>query len=433
MFDLANQSFTLLINTLLFAIFFKEVVVADERIDDTLWSAMIAASLALVVIASPVAGAIADARAIKKPILLGLGVACVALTCSLALIPDAHGAAWGIALAMALYIPANFCYQLGENFLASFLPEIATRERMGRISGLGWAMGYTGALILLALTGAWMSFANMQGPADWRPLFIFAGLWFLLVMIPTALYLPERAHPDPRLAGQNVFIEAARRLSETLQHARRFRHLARFFLAFLVYGFGVQVVIFFSSPIAKEFGIEGAKLVLFLLQLTVVAGITAIATSAFQDRLGHKRTVRFFLIVWTINALGLAAMANYAQAHGAAALPQWPIWIIGNGMGIGLGGIGTASRALVGAFTPAHRTAEFFGLWGVTYKLAGCIGVLSFGVAKDTLGSTAALLLLAGFFITGFLILTTVSQTEGVAAAKREEEEWRQIQPGNND
>lgn len=427
MFDLANQSFTLLINTLLFALFFREVVVADPARDDTLWSIAFASSLGIVVVLSPVMGAVADVKGLKKEILMVLGVACAGLTCALGLVPGG-GSTRAIAVAMALYIPANVAYQLGENFLASFLPEIATRENMGRVSGFGWSMGYLGALVLLVLTFLGMlALGVADEKAGWRPFFVFAGVWFFVMMIPTALFLHEKKRAEPIEVSRTLVGEGFHRLGQTIRHAKDFRHLARFLLAFLVYGFGVQVVIAFSSVIASDFGFDGSKLVLFVAQITVVAGITAVIVSAFQDRVGHRRTVEIFLVIWAINAIGLAFLAwlqasrTIGDVEGAVA--SWPIWIIGNGLGIGLGGIGTASRTIVGVFTPTHRTAEFFGLWGLTYKLAGCIGVLSFGVMRDAMGPVWALGLLASFFIVGFVILLSVDEKDGVRAAEEAERE----------
>ncbi|HZW10040.1 MAG TPA: MFS transporter, partial [Phycisphaerales bacterium] len=169
MYDLANQSFTLIVNTLLFSVFFKEVVVgsatpAAAARADSLWSITFAASMLLVVIASPFVGALADARAWRRRFLLGTGLVCVALTCAFAgLSPGA------VALAMALYIPANLAYQLGENFLASFLPSVSTPRNIGRISAIGWAMGYLGALALLLVVGAGMKLFSLGAPADWGP------------------------------------------------------------------------------------------------------------------------------------------------------------------------------------------------------------------------------------------------------------------------
>ncbi len=163
-FDVANQSFTLLINTVLFSIFFQKVVVNDAKLDDTLWSITAAISMGLVVLASPIAGAIGDQRAWKKEALLGTGLLCATLTCMLALIKP--GQIW---LAMLLYIPANFCFAIGENFLASFLPKLARREDFGKVSGFSWGVAYFAALILLIATAASMQLFKLTAPEAWRP------------------------------------------------------------------------------------------------------------------------------------------------------------------------------------------------------------------------------------------------------------------------
>lgn len=142
MYDLANQSFTLLVNTLLFAVYFREVIVVDDvQRGTSLWGIVFAASMLLVVIFSPLLGALADSRGLRKAILVGTGVCCASLTIGLGFTGPGL-----VVLAIVLYIPANFCYQIGENFLASFLPSISTPRNIGRISATGWAMGYVGAL-----------------------------------------------------------------------------------------------------------------------------------------------------------------------------------------------------------------------------------------------------------------------------------------------
>lgn len=435
MFDLANQSFTLLINTLLFPLFFRNAVVQDESRGDLLWSIAVSISFIIVIILSPLMGAIADFRAIKKEMLIGLGAACAVMTCALALIPLGNGQAGlttPILIAMALYIPANVLYALGENFLAAFLPEISERRTIGRVSGFGWSMGYIGALLLLAICAVTMGITGRTDAEQWRPFLVFAGIWFVAMAIPTLLFLGERAQCQQTPEGHTLLRVGFERLAQTARAATQFGHLLRFLIAFLVYGFGVQVIIFFASPIAEAFGFTGTRLVFFVLILTVVAGVAAVMTTFVQDRLGHRRTVFVFLGVWTVNAVGLAIMAWFkarATANGTV-LPEWPVWIVGAGLGLGLGGIGTSSRALVGAFTPAHRTAEFFGLWGLTYKLAGALGVLFFGVVRSAMGEVASLVLLASFFIIGFCILLTVNERHGVQAADEEERRHGRGQAG---
>jgi MFS family permease len=156
-FDVANQSFTLIINTLLFSIFFQEVIVQDPLRDDLTWNLTYAASMLLVVLASPVAGAIADQRGWKKAALLGTGITCAALTCALAAIPTG-----AIGIAVLIYIPANFMFSIGENFLASFLPALAAREHFGRVSAFSWGCAYTAALLLLVLTAGGMKLLGLE-------------------------------------------------------------------------------------------------------------------------------------------------------------------------------------------------------------------------------------------------------------------------------
>ncbi len=412
MFDLANQSFTLLINTLLFALFFKKVVVTDPGRSDFLWSLTVAISLFAVVLLGPVLGVLADYKAWKKEFLVGFGIACVALTCGLALVPSGASTGWALAIAMLIYIPANISYNIGENFLASFLPEVANRKNMGRVSATGWTMGYVGALMLLVITALLMKFVIPNGTENWRPLFVFAGLWFAVMALPTVILLKEKARPQTLPAGETVVTMTVRRLRSSVRHALAFRDLTAFLGAFFIYGFGVQAIIFFAGIIAQDdFGFEDAQLVIFMLVSTICAGCGAIGTAFFQDRLGHKRTVWTWLGIWTLVAVTLALLA-YARAVNPE-FPVWPLWIVTGLIGASLGGIGASTRATVGYFTPAHRTGEFFNLWGLTYKLAGAIGVLIFGIVRSTLGSVPSLIALGLFFVGGALILLLVNEERG--------------------
>ena len=413
MYDLANQSFTLLIITLLFSLYFRDVIAPDPDTGERWWAIIQSSSLLMVVLISPFAGALADARGWRKQFLIGTGVLCVVLTACLALTgPSA------MLLAALIYIPANLCYQIGENFLASFLPSVSTPRTIGRISAIGWTMGYVGALLLLIITAIAMKVFGIGATADWAPLYIFAALWFLVGMGPAVLFLKDDARPaEPR---QGSFIaQAVARLATTLSHARHYRQLTIFLAGFFVYAFGVQTVIAFASIIAKDFGFQQVQLVLFMLQITVTAGIASFATAFYQDRIGAKATVLIFLGVWILSTLAMLGIKLMPHA------PSWSLWIIGNGIGFGLGGIGTSSRSMVGRFTPRHRTAEFFGLWGMTYKLAGAIGVIAFGTVKASLGDAKALGLLAGFFIVGAIIVLFLNERAGVYAARTAERDHR--------
>ncbi len=411
LYDLANQSFQLLINTLLFSLFVQTVIVGDPERGKRIWSYMVAGGLVLVVILSPILGALADQRAWKRELLLATGAACAVLTMALSLL--GAGQVWAAA---ALYVAAALACGLGENFLGSFLPEISTPANVGMVSAIGWTMSYAGALLLLGLTAVFAFALGRDSPEQTRPMFVLAGLWFLGWMTPAALFLRERAAPSGERGP--IVRGALRRLAGSARETGRFRQLARFLGVFFVYSLGTQTVIYFLGLIGDGMGFGLGRLVLFALDVALCAGLASACTARFQDSLGHRRTVMLYLTIWVLSTLGLAATQGWGW-------PRWLFWVLSGGIGVALGGIGTSSRAMVGVFTPAPRAGEFFGLWGMTYKLAGVVGPVAFAAVSTAFtdkatGQVLGLMLLAGFFAAGLGLMLIVDEAEGSAAARAE-------------
>ncbi|QJE98437.1 MFS transporter [Luteolibacter luteus] len=414
-YDVANQSFTLIVNTLLFSVFFTDVVVTSKGNENQLWSITFGASMLLAALASPIAGAAADERAWKKEGLIVTGFICAIFTCLLALIQP--GQVW---LAMLLYIPANFAFSVGENFLASFLPSLARQDQVGRVSGFSWGCAYAAALFLLCVTAAAIvGFGLKDQP---RPFFVFAGVWFLAFMIPVMLWLKEPELNRPEHPGKNLLTVGFVRLGETLRHLKGYRDLATLLLASLFYGTGMSVVVFFASNLAKEYGFKDVERVIFLAVITVSGIIGTIIPMLFQDRVGHRRSTVVLLVVWILAAVSFAFYAYRHEVFVAAGgdpegFIKWPLWVIGNLLGFGLGSLGSANRAFVGYLAPPDRAAEVFGLWGMMFKLAA-IMTFPFAYARDKLGTPQALVLLAGFLIVGLILTFLVNEKRGHAAAQ---------------
>lgn len=184
----------------------------------------------------------------------------------------------------------------------------------------------------------------------------------------------------------------------------------------------MSVIILFASILAKEFGFDDVQLVLFVAVITVSGILGTLVPTLWQDRLGHKRTTLLLLAVWIATTAGFAAFA-WARSRAAmpAEFPTWPLWLVGNLIGFGLGSLGSANRAFVGFLTPTSRSAEFFGLWGLVFKLAA-VFTIPFGFAKDAWGTPAALLVLLGFLAVGGLLTLFVDEHRGLAAARAEDE-----------
>jgi UMF1 family MFS transporter len=414
-YDVANQSFTLIVNTLLFSVFFTEVVVQSKGNQNQLWSITFGTSMLLAALASPIAGAAADERAWKKEGLIVTGFICAVFTCLLALIQP--GQVW---LAMLLYIPANFAFSIGENFLASFLPSLARQDKIGRVSGFSWGCAYAAALLLLCATAAAIVLFDLKDQP--RPFFVFAGLWFLAFMVPVMLWLKEPDLARPAHPGRNLLAAGFVRLGETLHHLKGYRDLAMLLLASLFYGTGMSVVVFFASTLAKEYGFDDVQRVIFLAVITVSGIIGTIIPMLFQDRMGHRRSTVILLLVWILAASGFAFYADRHEAFVAGGgdpegFVKWPLWVIGNLLGFGLGSLGSANRAFVGYLAPPDRAAEMFGLWGMMFKLAA-IMTFPFAFVRDKLGTPQALVLLAGFLGVGLILTLLVNEKRGHAAAQ---------------
>ncbi|MGH7752965.1 MAG: MFS transporter, partial [Gemmatimonadales bacterium] len=332
-----------------------------------------------------------------------------------------------LLLAALLFIPASVLVGIGENFLGSFLPEIADEREMGRVSAIGFVMSYVGALILLGCVILAALKLGMRDAAEWRPLFVFAGVWFLTGILPSVFILRERARPA-RASGLNrgTLVGAGfRRLADTLHHLRRFRELARFFGVFFVFSMGTQVFIYLSGVITRQLGFSTQDLFTVAIELTVLAGVGAVFTAKYQDSLGHRRTIMIFLAVWFVSMFGLAVMAF--------AGPTRPVfYLLAAGAGLGLGGLNTASRALVGVFTPEHKSGEFFGLWGMMFKLSGAVAMGAFIVLESVVESSPGLFLLvtSGFFGVGLVGMLWVDERGGVAAAREAEREEAGLRGG---
>lgn len=413
MYDLANQSFTLLVVTLFLPIYLRDVVLGQGapggRAESLLGWTTAAASL-VVVVSNPVLGALADFSGKKKVFLTWTGVGCAAFTCGMALTGPGHAAA-----ALGMFACANILFMFGEAFLAAFLPELSTRATIGRVSAIGWTMGYVGALVCLPLS-LLLPGLTQQTAGGYRNLFLFAGLWFFVNALPTMIILKEKKAREHLPKGASLLSVGFMRVAATAHEASRFRELGVFLLFFLVYCCGMQIIIAFSGLIASQY-FTAAWLIVFVLALALISAIGSAISGLYQDRIGQRLTVQVSLAIW----IGTSVAAVFLPT---ASAPMWHLCLVGGGIGLGLGLTGAASRALVGVLTPAHKTAEFFSLWGLGYRLAGVIGPPIFGEVTQRAGQPAAMSVVGAFFVVGLAGTFFVDVEKGRKAAEEAEREF---------
>jgi UMF1 family MFS transporter len=414
MYDFANSGYTTVVITAIFNAYFVGVVAAGQSWGTLAWTLALSVSYAIVIVTAPIIGAYADVHAVKKKLLAITTSGCVLGTALLSLVGPGD-----LALAFALIVLSNVFFGTGENVVAAFLPELARGEAMGKVSAWGWSLGYIGGLLTLGVCLAYVIYARGQGDteAEFVPItmLITAGV-FAVASAFTFLVLKERARPlqvpeggRPQRAEKGVGLRALSRVGETLRHARQFEDLLRFLGCIVLYQSGVQTVIALAAIYAQvAMGFTTQDTIVLVLLVNVTASLGAFVFGQWQDRLGHRKA-----LAWTL--LGWCSMILIAYLT----TDRLGFWVAANIAGLCLGASQSAGRALVGYLTPADRTAEFFGLWGLAVKLASILGPLTYGAVTWITDNDhrSAMLITGVFFVLGLVVLKSVDPARGRRAA----------------
>lgn len=387
LFDFANTSFSIVVVTFLYAVYFKKVVAEGEPIGDLYWS--IGTSLAMIITAiiSPVLGAIADYSTGKKRFLLFFTLLCITAT-SLLFFVGSGNVLWGVIL----FVIANIGFEAGLVFYDAFLPEITVPKNYGRVSGYGFAMGYLGSLATLALVYPFIH-ADMI-----KESFPIAALFFLIFSLPLFIYLKDNRKKI--VVPESYFKVGVTRVWNTLSHLKNYKNLATFLLAYFFYIEGVNTIIFFSGNYASTtLGFSETELLLFFITVQTTAIGGSVILGILADSIGQKKTIIITLFLWMITVL-IAFIITDKNAF----------YIVGLIAGAAMGSSQSTSRSLMSKLTPPEKKTEFFGFYSFFGKSSAVIGPLVFGMLSFLTGNQRyAIISIGFFFLMGLLILLKVN------------------------
>jgi len=430
LFDFANQSFTIVILTAMFQVYFVGRIFEDEGTGRRWWAISGIITQVVLVLVGPVLGALADFTGTKKRLLLVTFIGCIGFTFAMAFVQP--GQAW---LGAICFILAYLFYGAGENFLSAFLPELCTHREMGRVSAFSWTIAYIGALISLLVAvgitllvpGGQETIVGADGAETVRTSAFgyqlttaWAALFFALAGLPMFFWVPERKYHEPLPAGQTLWTVGFHRIAETAVRIRQYRVLFRFLAIMTVYFAGMQIIYWFGGTLTKTlFGFDDTRMGLFLVLSTIVAIPSAALTGHYQDRIGTRNTILICLAFWSM------VMPAAAMAAGLGATFAWLPWVIGALVGVGIGALGSASRAMVGLFSPPQKSAEFFGFYGIAHKLSAMLGLTWITTMDWLFDHNFSLVVLSAsiFFVVGFVLMLAVDEKRGRITALRSAKE----------
>lgn len=408
LYDWANSAFPTVVSTFVIAAYFAQGIAPDPATGQAQWGVMQTIAGLVLAVTCPVLGAVADAGGRRRLMLL---VCTIVTAVATGLVwfatPSVDSTLWALVCVGV----ATVGFELGTVFYNAMLPQVAPPERLGRVSGLAWGLGYAGGLACLALALFLLVRPNPslfgldRSQAEHvRATAVLVAAWMLVFGWPVLVALPD---PAGRRLGWGA---AARRgLAEIVTVLRRLPAdpaLSRFLVARLFYTDGLNTLFAFGAIyVAGVFGMKLEQILLFGIALNVTAGLGAAGFGLVEDRIGSRRTVLISLGALMLCGTGLLVVTSLTG-----------FWVLALTLGLFIGPAQAASRALMARMAPPGEAAAYFGLFALSGRVTGFLGPAVLAAVTAATGSQrAGMATVVVFLAAGAAILLTV-RFEGRAA-----------------
>jgi UMF1 family MFS transporter len=433
-FDWAAQPYFTLITTFVFAPYFATHVASDPASGQALWGFATAASGLVIALMSPALGAIADASGRRKPWIAGFGTLLVIGSCLMWF--GKPGDASVIPPLLLAYAIATIGVEFATVFNNAMMPSLVPPDRIGRLSGTGWATGYVGGILSLILVLGFLA----ADPGTGRTLFGFVplfgldpathqgdritgpltGVWFAIFVLPMFLLTPD--YPAKRRLRE-ALREGLTDLRQTLGELPKRKSLAAFLLANMVYTDGlVSLFAFGGIYAAGTFGWHTIQIGSFGILLAIAGTFGAWLGGKLDDSLGPKRVITGSMLILLLSIVAILLVDKDSILFVKVARPEpggtlfsgaaeRAYLLLGCLIGAAGGPLQAASRTLLIRLAPQDRIAQYFGLFALTGKVTSFVGPLLIGVITTvTESQKAGMAVLVLFFVAGLLLLARVGE-----------------------
>ena len=407
LFDWGNSAFATVIVTFIFSVYFARGIVGDEVAGSAQWGYALALSGILIALLSPPLGALADDYGARKKFLIFFSLLCVIPTALLWFaVPDpAFG---NVLMVLTLVVIANVGFEIALVFANAMLPHIAPPRMIGRISGWAWGLGYMGGLFCLVL-----SLVCLVGLGEMKPLIPLpqgqsehiratgplVALWFSIFLLPLLLFTD-----DVGRTGMGMGAAARKGVSDlihTLKNIRRYKNLATFLAASMIYRDGLNTLFAVGGLYAAgTLGMTFEQILIFAIGLNVTAGMGAMGFAWLDDGIGSRRTIMIALAGLIVTGIGVIMVADVKVFIGLALV-----------LGLFLGPVQSASRTLAARLAPPDMINQTYGFYGLTGKCISFLGPLLFAIATQAFDSQrAGIATIIGFWLVGMVLLAKVKE-----------------------
>lgn len=413
LYDWGNSSFITTIVAAVLPVFFVGVVAGSDPVtvrfpgfdltsnSQSLWGYAMSLAALLVAIGAPVFGAVADAGGKRK---LFLGIMTTVGILSSALLFFSGPGLVGYTLGIVILGQIGFA---GANvFYNSLLVYVTPPARRDLISSKGFAMGYLGGGLLLALNLLMIKqpglFGIPEGTMAVRLSFLTVALWWAVFSIPLFKKVPEESI-SPGTDFKQSFHLGLKSLGATFKSIKQHRQAFRFLLSFLLYNDGIQTIIMMATVFGKaELGLDSGHLIGALLLTQFIGFPSSIYYGKLAAKLGSKKALLMGIAGYIVIVLYAWRMTE-----------TWQFWLLAGAVGLLQGGVQAISRSFYSVLIPQEHASEYFGFFSISSRFASILGPLMFAVIGDITGNTRdSIISISVFFITGGIILLTVKDPD---------------------
>ncbi len=410
MYDWANSTFATTIMAAVLPVYYSKVAAAHlaPNIATAYWGYTTSISALVAALLSPILGALADFRGSKKRFLTIFMIIGVTATALLYFVRTGD-----YLLASLFFFFGNIGFAGSLVYYDALLPHVAYPEEIDQVSSKGYAMGYIGGGILLAVNLAMIQLA----PAELTGLmtrlsFLTVAVWWFIFTLPLLRTVKE---PPRRILPEEENVHPIKvsfdRLGKTFREIRNYRDLFMMLIAFWVYANGIGTIITMATIYGAEIGISQTTLIGTLLMVQFLAAPFAFLFGWLAKKMGTKKAIYLSLCIYTV-----IAVLGYFLYH------EWQFWMLGAMVATVQGGSQALSRSLIGRLMPKSKSAEFYGFFSVSEKFSTIAGPALFGIVSQIMGhSRLSIASLVIFFLVGLFLLTKVNVERGIRTAQAEE------------
>ncbi|GGF16194.1 MFS transporter [Halobacillus andaensis] len=410
LYDVGNSAFATTIMAAVLPVFYYDVAAKglDESLAASYWGYSQSIAVLIVALLAPILGAISDFSAAKKKFLMFFAFMGMIASVLLAFVGEGD-----YLLASLLLIVGTIGFSGGNAFYDAFLPEVADEENMDKVSSWGFAFGYIGGGILLAinllmiLNYQW--FGLPSSLAGTKLAFISVGVWWLIFSIPLFKNIKEENNQQRERTHSFVRV-GFNRVRTTFKEIKKFKQLLLFLVAFWLYNDGISTIIKMATIYGRDIGIDSNSLIIALL-ITQFVGIPC---TFFFGFLAGKITAKRALTISLYIYLAIVALGYFMTS-------ALHFYVLAICVGLVQGGAQSLSRSIFGKMVPGDRHAEFFGFYGISAKFSAIFGPFAFALVGQLTGSSRlGILSLIVFFIAGIVLLKFVDVEKGREEARRQ-------------